>query len=27
VQSDLSYNTLDGQKDNITFRLGFDIHF
>ena len=27
VQSDLSYTTLDGQKDNITFRLGFDIHF
>ena len=27
VQSDLSYTTLDGDKDNITFRLGFDIHF
>jgi phosphate-selective porin OprO/OprP len=27
VQSDLSYTTLDGQKNNITFRLGFDIHF
>jgi len=27
VQSDLSYTTVDGQKDNITFRLGFDIHF
>ena len=27
VQSDLSYTELDGQKDNITFRLGFDIHF
>ncbi len=27
VQSDLSYTTLDGQDDNITFRLGFDIHF
>ena len=27
VQSDISYTTLDGQKDNITFRLGFDIHF
>ena len=27
VQSDLSYTTLDGNKDNITFRLGFDIHF
>jgi phosphate-selective porin OprO/OprP len=27
VQSDLSYTELDGEKDNITFRLGFDIHF
>jgi len=27
VQSDLSYTTLDGNDDNITFRLGFDIHF
>jgi hypothetical protein len=27
VQSDFSYTTLDGNKDNITFRLGFDIHF
>ena len=27
VQSDLSYTTLDGEDDNITFRLGFDIHF
>ena len=27
VQSDLSYTTLDGNEDNITFRLGFDIHF
>ena len=27
VQSDISYTELDGQKDNITFRLGFDIHF
>jgi len=27
VQSDLSYTTVDGQKNNITFRLGFDIHF
>ncbi|WP_458627927.1 porin [Winogradskyella sp. PC D3.3] len=27
VQSDLSYKTLDGNDDNITFRLGFDIHF
>lgn len=27
VQSDISYTTLDGNKDNITFRLGFDIHF
>lgn len=27
VQSDISYTTLDGNEDNITFRLGFDIHF
>ena len=27
VQSDISYTTLDGNKDNITFRLGFDLHF
>tara|TARA_R110002111_G_scaffold42337_3_gene77937 strand:- start:6139 stop:7338 length:1200 start_codon:yes stop_codon:yes gene_type:complete len=27
VQSDLSYTTLDGNENNITFRLGFDIHF
>lgn len=27
VQSDLSYTTVDGKQDNITFRLGFDIHF
>jgi hypothetical protein len=27
VQSDISYTTLDGATDNITFRLGFDIHF
>ena len=27
VQSDISYTTLDGEKDNITFRIGFDIHF
>lgn len=27
VQSDISYSTLNGQEDNITFRLGFDIHF
>ncbi|WP_452601503.1 porin [Pontimicrobium sp. MEBiC06410] len=27
VQSDLSYTTVDGNEDNITFRLGFDIHF
>ncbi|MFL1011117.1 porin [Flavisericum labens] len=27
VQSDISYTTLDGNKDNITFRLGFDVHF
>lgn len=27
VQSDLSYTVVDGKQDNITFRLGFDIHF
>ncbi|ULC59500.1 OprO/OprP family phosphate-selective porin [Flaviramulus sp. BrNp1-15] len=27
VQSDLSYTTLNGNDNNITFRLGFDIHF
>tara|TARA_R110002049_G_scaffold263108_3_gene439239 strand:- start:62 stop:1279 length:1218 start_codon:yes stop_codon:yes gene_type:complete len=27
IQSDLSYTTLDGNENNITFRLGFDIHF
>lgn len=27
VQSDISYTTVDGNEDNITFRLGFDIHF
>lgn len=27
VQSDLSYTTVDGNEDNITFRLGFDLHF
>ena len=27
VQSDISYTTLDGAEDNITFRIGFDIHF
>ncbi|WP_034060926.1 porin [Lacinutrix jangbogonensis] len=27
VQSDLSYTALDGKQDNITFRIGFDIHF
>ncbi|MDB9755879.1 OprO/OprP family phosphate-selective porin [Winogradskyella sp.] len=27
VQSDISYTSLDGNNDNITFRLGFDIHF
>ncbi len=27
VQSDLSYTSVDGNDDNITFRLGFDIHF
>ena len=27
VQSDINYTTENGNKDNITFRLGFDIHF
>ena len=27
VQTDLSYTTVNGNDDNITFRLGFDIHF
>lgn len=27
VQSDISYTSLDGNDSNITFRLGFDIHF
>ncbi|PWH84137.1 porin [Algibacter marinivivus] len=27
VQSDISYTSLDGNDDNITFRLGFDFHF
>ena len=27
VQSDISYTTLNGNDDNITFRLGFDVHF
>jgi len=27
VQSDISYSSVDGNEDNITFRLGFDIHF
>ncbi|MFK7782193.1 porin [Psychroserpens sp.] len=27
VQSDISYTTVDGNEHNITFRLGFDIHF
>lgn len=27
IQSDISYTTLDGDADNITFRLGFDLHF
>jgi len=27
IQSDLSYTTFDGEADNITFRLGFDLHF
>ena len=27
VQSDISYTSLDGNADNIRFRLGFDFHF
>lgn len=27
VQSDVSYTTVDGNNDNIEFRLGFDLHF
>jgi hypothetical protein len=27
VQSDISYTTVDGNENNIRFRLGFDIHF
>lgn len=27
VQSDISYTTLNGNKDNISFRIGFDLHF
>ena len=27
VQSDISYTTINGNEDNMTFRLGFDIHF
>lgn len=27
VQSDLSYTSVDGNEDNIRFRLGFDFHF
>jgi hypothetical protein len=27
VQTDLSYTSVDGKDDNITFRIGFDIHF
>ena len=27
VQSDISYTTVDGNDDNITFRIGFDLHF
>ncbi|MEM5566549.1 porin [Psychroserpens sp. AS72] len=27
VQTDISYSSLDGNDDNIMFRLGFDIHF
>lgn len=26
VQSDISYTSVDGNDDNITFRIGFDIH-
>ncbi|MEL0455667.1 porin [Flavobacteriaceae bacterium SZ-1-7] len=27
VQSDINYTTVDGNKDNITFELGFEVHF
>lgn len=27
VQCDLTYTTIDGEQYNITFRLGFDLHF
>ncbi|GAA4972490.1 porin [Algibacter aquimarinus] len=27
VQSDISYTSVDGNDDNITFRMGFDFHF
>ena len=27
VQSDISYTTVDNMQNNITFRIGFDIHF
>jgi hypothetical protein len=27
IQSDISYTTLENESDNITFRVGFDIHF
>ena len=27
IQSDISYTTLDGDANNRTFRLGFDLHF
>ena len=27
AQSDLTYTTIDGEQYNITFRLGFDLHF
>lgn len=27
VQSDFSYNTVDGNEDGLEFRLGFDLHF
>lgn len=27
IQSDISYTTVDGEASNLTFRLGFDIHF
>ncbi len=27
LQTDVSYSTVDGNEDNITFRIGFDFHF